>query len=165
MPVLTRARKEGSDEAMARTMRGVFPVSVDSQSRITVPAAFREGFKESQNEVCLIHMRGALWGFTPEAFDEWADRYFGQEIDESDDDYQDRLLYLNSRATSVELDKAGRLPVGKCDPDDLEQLNLGKEAVVVGNKDHIEIYNAEAWAQKKAELAAAYEAKMFKKRA
>lgn len=148
---------------MGKKMRGVFPVSVDSQQRITVPAAFREGFKESQNEVCLIYMRGAMWGFTPEAFDEWSDRYFGEDIEENDDEYQDMLLFINSRTTSVELDKAGRLPVGKCDPDDLAQLNLGKDAVVVGNKDHIEIYNADAWSKKRAELAAAYEAKMFKK--
>ena len=48
-------------------LTGSKTVSVDAQGRITLPAEYRDEFKEeSGNKVCLILVKDALWGFTPE---------------------------------------------------------------------------------------------------
>ena len=61
-------------------------------------------------------------------------------------------LGLNAKTVTVEIDKSGRVALGKIAPSDLEKLSLGREAVVVGDADHFAVYNTEAWAAKQAEL-------------
>ena len=60
----------------------------------------------------------------------------------------DALLYLNSMTTTVEIDSAGRVALGKIDETargHRERLGLDGDLMVVGAGDHFEIWNAERW--------------------
>lgn len=133
-------------------LTGSKTVSVDAQRRITLPAEYRDDFKAAGNKVCLILVQGALWGFTPEGHREWVESCFPEGFNPRSK--KDKLLRLglNSNTATVEIDKSGRVPLGKVKPEVLEKLSLGREAVVVGDADHFAVYNTEAWAKKQAEL-------------
>lgn len=133
-------------------LTGSKTVSVDAQGRITLPAEYRDDFKEAGNKVCLIHVKGALWGFTPEGHKEWVESCFPEGFNPRSK--KDKLLRLglNAKTVTVDIDKAGRVALGKIAASDLEKLALGREAVVVGDADHFAVYNTEAWAAKQAEL-------------
>ena len=60
----------------------------------------------------------------------------------------DALLYINSMTTTVEIDSAGRVALGKIDETargHRERLGLDGDLMVVGAGDHFEIWNAERW--------------------
>lgn len=133
-------------------LTGSKTVSVDAQGRITLPADYRDDFKESGNKVCLIYVKGALWGFTPEGHKEWVESCFPEGFNPRSKKDKALRLGLNAKTVTVEIDKSGRVALGKITPSDLEKLSLGREAVVVGDADHFAVYNTEAWAAKQAEL-------------
>ena len=133
-------------------LTGSKTVSVDAQGRITLPADYRDDFKESGNKVCLIYVKGALWGFTPEGHKEWVESCFPEGFTPRSKKAKALRLGLNAKTVTVEIDKSGRVALGKIAPSDLEKLSLGREAVVVGDADHFAVYNTEAWAAKQAEL-------------
>lgn len=133
-------------------LTGSKTVSVDTQGRITLPAEYREDFKEAQNKVCLILVKGALWGFTPEGHKEWVESCFPEGFNPRSKKDKALRLALNAKTVTVEIDKAGRVAVGKIDEADFEKLNLGREAVVVGDADHFALYNTTTWSAKQAEL-------------
>lgn len=133
-------------------LTGSKTVSVDAQGRITLPAEYRDDFKEAGNKVCLILVKGALWGFTPEGHKEWVESCFPNGLNPRSKKDKALRLGLNAKTVTVEIDKSGRVALGKIAQSDLEKLSLGREAVVVGDADHFAVYNTEVWAEKQAEL-------------
>ena len=133
-------------------LTGSKTVSVDAQGRITLPADYRDDLEESGNKVCLIYVKGALWGFTPEGHKEWVESCFPEGFNPRSKKDKALRLGLNAKTVTVEIDKSGRVALGKIAPSDLEKLSLGREAVVVGDADHFAVYNTEAWAAKQAEI-------------
>lgn len=133
-------------------LTGSKTVSMDAQGRITLPAEYREDFKEAGGKVYLIPVQGALWGFTQQGHQQWVESCFPEGFNPRSK--KDKLLRLglNSRTITVDLDKSGRVAVGKMPESDLEKLAFGREVVVVGDADHFAIWNAEKWAAKRAEL-------------
>ena len=132
-------------------LTGSKTVSVDAQGRITLPAEYRDEFKEeSGNKVCLILVKDALWGFTPEGHREWVMSHFKEGFNANSKKDNLRRLRLNS--STVEIDKSGRLPLNKVPAAVQEKLGLGKDAVVVGDADHFAVYNTEKWAEQLAAL-------------
>ncbi len=154
MSEVVQTAKAGREmgEELNMYLTGSKTVSVDSQGRITLPADFRDEFKaEETNKVCLIFVKGAVWGFTTEGHRAWVESCFPEGFNPRSK--RDKALRegLNAKTVKVELDKAGRIALGKLDESDLEKLNLGKEAVVVGDADHFCVYNTEVWATKRKE--------------
>ena len=133
-------------------LTGSKTVSVDAQGRITLPADYRDDFKESGNKVCLILVKDALWGFTPEGHKEWVESCFPEGFNPRSKKDKALRLGLNAKTVTVEIDKSGRVALGKIAPSDLEKLSLGREAVVVGDADHFAVYNTEKWAEQLAAL-------------
>ena len=132
-------------------MTGSYPMSVDSKARITLPIGFR---KELDSKALkLVPYHGCVYGFTPKGFDDWMYGLFnsaGHEFNQrsSRDELFQRVL--NSSATDVEIDSAGRIALGKLDvakPGRREQLGLTGEVMVVGNGSHFEVWSSDAWAR------------------
>ena len=133
-------------------LTGSKTVSMDAQGRITLPADYREDFKESGNTVCLILVKGALWGFTPEGHREWVESCFPEGFNPRSKKDKKLRLARNAKTVTVDIDKSGRVALGKMPESDLEKLCFGREVVVVGDADHIAVYNTEKWAEEQAEL-------------
>ena len=161
MPKGASRTNEGGDRDAGRDhsrggvnmyLTGSKTVSVDAQGRITLPADYRDDFKESGNKVCLILVKGAVWGFTPEGHRAWVESCFPEGFNPRSKKDKALRLALNAKTVTVDIDKAGRVALGKMGESDLAKANLGREAVVVGDADHFCVYGAEKWAEKQAEL-------------
>lgn len=142
-------------------LTGSKTVSMDAQGRITLPAEYRDEFKsESSGKVCLIRVKNALWGFTPEGHREWVESFFPGGLNPRSKKERALRLSLNANTVTVDIDKSGRVAVGKMPEADLEKLGFGREVVVVGDADHFAVWSAEAWAAEQAALEADLDALM-----
>ena len=90
-------------------LTGQYQRSLDSKSRVTLPAILRKQFGEF---VQLIPRKDALYGYTPESFEAWVNSL---NLDPRSRNDAETLLRLNAMATTVEIDSAGRVALGKID--------------------------------------------------
>jgi MraZ protein len=118
---------------------GEYEHTIDEKNRLTLPAKFRQPFDEGLVltrgiERCLSAYPRGNWSETVESRLEKLDQL----------SREGRLMqrYFYSGASEAELDRQGRVMV----PAPLsEYAGLGKEVVVVGIRDHLEIWDRAAW--------------------
>src|SRR5215216_1694631 len=120
---------------------GAHEHTIDDKNRLTLPAKFRESFAEGLVvargfDGCLQVFRGEDWlrlaaldPFSPEA----------RRIQ--------RFLYTG--ASEAELDKQGRVMIPA---PLLQHAQLKRDVVVAGMRDHLEIWDREAWNRELAEV-------------
>lgn len=128
-------------------LTGTYAMSMDSKGRLTLPADFR---KELGDKVCLLPFQGRVLGFTPEGHQAYVNSYFegeGRRFNPRNRDDVKVQGYLTNFAKTVELDKAGRVALGKLESPHpvLDKLGLAGTVYVTGSGDHFEIWNVERW--------------------
>jgi MraZ protein len=118
---------------------GEYEHTIDDKSRLTLPAKFRESF--AGGIVLTRGMDGCLYAYTKA---DW-DRLVETRLSTLDPlSREGRLMqrYFVASAAAAEPDKQGRVPV----PAPLaESAGLGREVVVAGVYDHLEIWSRAAW--------------------
>ena len=113
--------------------------TIDEKNRLTLPAKFRRAFAggvvvSRGIERCLYAYPRDQWAATVEA------RL--RELDPLSREGRLMQRYFYSGAAEAELDKQGRVMV----PSSLgEYAGLGKEVVVAGIRDHLEIWDRASW--------------------
>lgn len=121
--------------------------TLDAKSRVVVPRRFQEelGRTAEGNLVCILTLGQdhCVYLFSEDAFQRVLD---GLEISAYADDDEARAVQrvLMAHTARVELDAAGRVLV----PEKLRlhaALQKEQEVVVVGVKDHAEVWAKEAW--------------------
>src|SRR3954453_14419733 len=114
---------------------GEYEHTIDDKNRLTLPAKFRQAFDDG-----LVLTRGLEPCLSAYPRDKWTENVESR-LDELDQlSKEGRLMhrYFFSGASEAELDKQGRVMV----PAALsEHAGLGKEVVVVGIRDHLEIWD------------------------
>lgn len=120
-------------------LTGTYRHSLDAKRRLTLPAAFRGSF---DNVVCVICAGGRLWAFTPEGHRAWVQSFFPNGFRSGNQHDEQTRFKLNANTTTVDIDSAGRIALGRLSPRDLEKCGIEKEVCVVGNEDHFEIWSA-----------------------
>src|ERR671939_1540904 len=113
--------------------------TIDDKNRLTLPAKFRQAFADGV--VVTRGMDGCLYAYPR---DEWRDSVEARLRELDPLSREGRLMhrYFYSGAAEAELDKQGRVMV----PATLgEYAGLGKEVVVAGIHDHLEIWDRAAW--------------------
>lgn len=133
-------------------LTGTFQRVLDSKSRITLPAEFRRDF---EGKVCLVAFQGALLGFTPDGFMEWMNGLFERDGKSFDPRRKQDVRLRKALAAScktVDVDSAGRIALGKIGAEKLEALGLGHDATIIGDIDHIEIWNSAKWEAENEDL-------------
>ncbi len=123
--------------------------NLDAKGRLTLPASYRKQFDK---QLRLIPLEDALYGFTPEGFREWVEGMFTDKDggfnprNRDDVEFHD-LLY--AMATTIDIDSAGRIALGKIDASDStarERLGLVEgEVVVTGAGNYFKVMSAQAW--------------------
>jgi transcriptional regulator MraZ len=118
---------------------GEYAHTIDDKNRLTLPAKFRERF--AGGGVVTRGLDGCLYLYSR---DEW-DRLVQTRLAELDPLAEEgRLMqrYFFSAAAEAEPDKQGRimLPAALS-----EHARLGREVVVAGVYDHLEIWDRAAW--------------------
>ncbi|HSL63438.1 MAG TPA: division/cell wall cluster transcriptional repressor MraZ [Gaiellaceae bacterium] len=118
---------------------GEFEHTIDDKSRLTLPARFRSAFADGI--VVTRGMDGCLYAYTQEAWDDLvATRLAALDPLSQDDRRIQRHFFAG--AIEAELDRQGRvgLPAAL-----VQHAGLGREVVVAGVNDHVEIWDREAW--------------------
>lgn len=126
-------------------LTGTFQRTLDSKMRVTLPSTFR---REMEDQVCLIPVSGALYGFTPDGFKAWVDSMFerdGKHYDQRNPNDVRLKRGLTSHCQTIDVDSAGRLALGKLGPKVLGKLGFDHDITVLGADDHFEIWDAKNW--------------------
>ena len=118
---------------------GEYRHTIDAKGRIAVPARFRGDLAG----IAFVSrwMDGCLAIFPKDAWNELADRVASLQV--SDASARNFARFLFGGAFEIELDRQGRavLPAGL-----RAEAGLNGEAVVVGMRDHLEIWQPDRWA-------------------
>lgn len=124
---------------------GEYRHKIDAKGRLSLPAAFRKGLTEDTQLVVVPNVKtGFLSVYTVEAFEAWQDALFEKKGGYNPGDRMHVMLRtkLNASAMPAKIDAAGRITlVAK----QREMAALEKDAVLVGNTDHFEIWDAVRW--------------------
>lgn len=130
----------------AMRFRGEYQHSVDSKGRVSLPAKFRKALPD---EVTIVPVTNpdfgkALYVFSDDAYDAWMDSFFEAE----EGGYNPRSKrhialrkYLYSSADTIVIDAAGRV---KLSPKQCEKVGIDKNVTIIGEGDHIEIWDSQA---------------------
>ncbi len=124
---------------------GEFSRKIDAKGRLSLPADFRKALSDNL-KVTLSLDDTCLYLFETEDFNHWVESLFeaqgGFNIGNGRMVGQKRKL--NSRAANCEVDSAGRISLSASLR---EKVGFGKDVVIVGNGDHVEIWDEERWNQ------------------
>lgn len=123
-------------------LTGSYRRTLDDKSRLAIPKQLRDacGFTDQTTLYLAPGTDGSLAIYTHEVFDQ-----LGQRLAQASPVAQDmrsfsRLFY--AQAQMAEVDKQGRLRI----PPELAQLaKLSAEVVLLGVRDHMELWDAAAW--------------------
>ena len=118
---------------------GEYEHTIDDKNRLTLPAKFRQAFSEG-----LVLSRGierCLYAYPRSEWEATVQSRLG-ELDLFSKEGRVMQRYFFAGAAEAEVDKQGRVIV----PSSLgEYAGLGKEVVVAGIHDHLEIWDRAAW--------------------
>src|SRR6266487_1568174 len=118
---------------------GAFEHTIDDKSRLTLPAKFREAL--SGGVVLTYGMDGCVSCY-PRANWELVVEQRLAELDSFSRESRMMQRYFFGGASETELDKQGRVVV----PAALaKSVGLDREVVVAGVRDHLEVWDREAW--------------------
>lgn len=122
---------------------GCYEHSIDAKNRLAVPSDVRQRLDPERDGECLyavIQEGPTLCLYTERGFEQRS-----EELDRSERPADELLLYeqvFYSLAQRLEIDSQGRVRL----PQRLLELaGLGRDVVVLGVKDHLEVHEREAW--------------------
>lgn len=135
-------------------LTGTFGRSVDEKLRVAIPKSLREAIDGEPGCVLFVApgTDGSLAIYTESSFAQLGERLTGVSPTQQNVRAFTRLFY--ARAQRVELDSQGRIRV----PAELAELaGLGREAVLLGVQDHLELWAVERWRQYLTDRQAHYD--------
>ena len=120
--------------------------TIDDKNRLTLPARFRQAFE--RGIVVTRGMDGCLFAYTRENWDHLVQGRLAT-LDPLSKEGRRMQRFFFAGATESELDKQGRvgLPAAL-----LQHAKLGRDVVVAGVHDHLEIWDRDAWRRELAEV-------------
>ena len=125
---------------------GEYEHTIDEKNRLTLPAKFRRAFEDGI--VVTRGLDGCLWAWTPEGWANYRDRTLSTLHPLSQEGRRMHRLFF-SGASETTPDKQGRVSIP---PALLEHAKLGRDVVVAGVNDRLEIWDRAAWKRELAEV-------------
>ena len=125
---------------------GAYDHAIDDKNRLTLPAKFREAFQDGV--VVTRGFDGCLYAYRRPDWDRLVESRFA-EMDPFSPEGRRIQRFFFSGAAEADLDKQGRMMI----PAQLiEHAKLGREVVVAGVNDRLEIWDRGAWRKELAEV-------------
>jgi MraZ protein len=125
---------------------GEYEHTLDDKNRITLPAKFRAAF--AAGVVVTRGMDGCLYAYRQEDWDKLVDgRLAG--LDPLSQEGRRMQRFFFSGAAEAELDKQGRVMIPAAL---IEHAGLGRNVVVAGVRDHLELWDGAAWRKEMKEV-------------
>ena len=116
--------------------RGHFDYSLDAKNRLNVPAKFRAAFSSGVVLAKALEPCVAVW--TPDTFERWTESFLSN-LNPVSPERRKLTRYFAGNSFDLELDSAGRVTLNQAL---LEHAGIDKEVVIVGNLDHLEVWDA-----------------------
>ena len=144
-------------------LTGTFPRTIDEKQRLAIPKRIRDAMRvgpapdeDEEKSTGVVYVApgtdGSLALYTEDAFSRLAEQLASSPPTGQDVRAFSRLFY--SQAERVEIDRQGRIRI----PPELAKLaQLDKEVVLVGVRDHLELWDKDRWEAYRANLAAQYD--------
>jgi MraZ protein len=126
--------------------RGHYEYSLDAKNRLNIPAKFRASF--SDGLVLARWLDPCIAIFTPEGFDRFNDSFLG-ELHPLSEQRRKLTRFFSGGSFDVELDSAGRVTLNS---QLLEHGGITKEVVVIGNVDHLEVWDRKRYSDDQTDL-------------
>ena len=126
--------------------RGQYDHSLDAKNRLNLPRKFRAAFSDGLVLAKWLEPCVTIW--TPKDFEALTESYFATANPLSRA-RRDLIRYFHHNSFDAELDAAGRVTLN---PKLIEHAGLGREVVVAGNHDHVEVWDRGRWEADQREL-------------
>jgi MraZ protein len=124
-------------------LTGTYPRTLDEKKRLTLPKRVREQLGEATATLYLAQgMDQCLWVYDQGALERLAEKLDQTPATDAEARVFRRLFFAQMEA--VELDKAGRLLIPQRL---LDFAGLTHEVVLIGVRDHLELWDAGRWQQ------------------
>ena len=117
---------------------GEYHHTIDEKGRIIIPAKFREEL--GNNFIITRGIENCLFVYSEENWAKITNKLSSLPFTKKDARTFNR--FFMSGATSVELDKQGRVNISK---PLIDYANLLKDCVVIGTGDRLEVWSQESW--------------------
>jgi MraZ protein len=124
---------------------GAYEHTIDDKNRLTLPAKFRQAFADGI--VITRGLDGCLFAYRRSDWNRLVDSQLAT-LDPLSQEGRRLQRFFFSGAAEADTDKQGRVMVPR---ELVDHANLGREVVVAGVRDHLEIWDRAAW---RKELAA-----------
>lgn len=124
---------------------GSYRHKIDAKGRLSLPAEYRKNLNQ---EIKLLLSPDkdypSLWVFNPEAFEEWVDHYFDKKggYDPSNKRMSAWRKITGSRVKPCQIDDSGRI---RLTAEQRERACLSQDVVIIGDVDHLEIWDTDRW--------------------
>jgi MraZ protein len=125
---------------------GEYEHTIDDKNRLTLPAKFRRAFVDGI--VVTRGMDGCLYAYARADWEGLVSRRLST-LDPLSKEGRRMQRFFFSAATEGDLDKQGRVMVPAAL---MQHANLGREVVVAGVYDHLEIWDRGKWRDELAEV-------------
>jgi MraZ protein len=125
---------------------GEYTHTIDEKNRVSMPAKFRKEL--GKNIIITPGLGKCLFIFTSKEWDKVSNKLSNSDTELSflKKDQRDFNRYMFGRAAEVETDSIGRILL----PEFLkDKIGLKNNAVIVGVKDRVEIWNEKNWQEQK----------------
>jgi MraZ protein len=125
---------------------GEYEHTLDDKNRITLPAKFRAAF--AAGVVVTRGMDGCLYAYRQDDWDKLVEsRLAGLDPLRKEGRRMQRFFF--SGAAEAELDRQGRVMIPAAL---IEHARLGRNVVVAGVRDHLELWDGAAWRREMKEV-------------
>jgi MraZ protein len=128
--------------------RGHFDYSLDAKNRLNVPAKFRAAFSSGVVLAKALEPCVAIWA--PDTFERWTESFLSN-LNPVSPERRKLTRYFAGSSFDVDLDSAGRVTLNNAL---LEHAGIDKEVVIVGNLDHIEVWDRRRFTEDQKSLNA-----------
>ena len=115
--------------------RGHFDYSLDAKNRLNVPAKFRAAFASGVVLAKALEPCVAIWA--PDTFERWTESFLSN-LNPVSPERRKLTRYFAGSSFDVDLDSAGRVTLNQAL---LEHAGIDREVVIVGNLDHLEVWD------------------------
>jgi MraZ protein len=127
--------------------RGHFDYSLDAKKRLNVPPKFRASFSGGLVLAKALEPCVAIW--TPDGFEHWTESFLSR-LGPLSPERRKLTRFFAGSSFDAELDSAGRVTLNQAL---LDHASISKEVVVVGNLDHLEVWDRDKWIADQRELS------------
>jgi len=118
---------------------GTYEHTVDEKNRVTLPARFREAFAEGL--FLARGMDGCVSVYTRAAWDQLVSVRLA-DLDPFTQEARQMSRFIYAGASDADLDRQGRVVLPQAL---LDHARLGRDVIVAGLRDHLEIWDRGAW--------------------